>query len=332
VRFVACKANPESLVSCKIKVSLESDPSKSGERSTVVLEKTLRVIMDTLRFVCPVLNASNDVYTPAKENRKTFGVKLTRGGTLVPGHKFKLTTKPVPGSGGHNHTNSRDSINETQKFRNYGHFKITASGLRRNPAQATTLDTGSVRFEYCASLFGDSMLIRLESVDQKLLRDSLYVREYLQARSKADSLLLLPADSDYDKTGGTCDHHGPRIDGQYGNCLTPDNNHWLTSVMRDSLVGAAKDYRNAKWNSRAEKLKINDVSLPFGGGFDILAGWELDVSTKSRGHCTHRMGIEVDIENMNMLDRLKAIFKVHSLEFIDESTISPTRFPHFKLK
>jgi len=51
------------------------------------------------------------------------------------------------------------------------------------------------------------------------------------------------------------------------------------------------------------RIRVNDIGLPFGGGFDIGGNWEADIVDQypddarcnDTGHCEHREGKTVDI-------------------------------------
>jgi len=102
--------------------------------------------------------------------------------------------------------------------------------------------------------------------------------------------MLLPGGANYNKIGGTCKHHGPGGD---GGCATPDNNHWATANVIDTMTSIANVWASQFPNE--PRLSINDISLPLGGGFDAFDGqWEADL-VPGRGHETHREGMDVDV-------------------------------------
>ena len=133
-------------------------------------------------------------------------------------------------------------------------------------------DTNS-RFEYVASLWGDTMKVYVESLENKLLKDSVKVVE------KIPDLHVLGAGTNYSLIGGTNEHHGPP------NYQDNHNHYGTTNVIRD-IVNIANEWHNEL--PTEELLRINDISLPFGGKFDVNGSW--------RGaHQTHREGKDVDI-------------------------------------
>lgn len=83
-------------------------------------------------------------------------------------------------------------------------------------------------------------------------------------------------------------------------------------------------------------MRINDLSLRYGGGLDVQRGWIRDVQTQCRsyGHCSHREGFDVDIENLSRLGRLIEAFENRGWSFIDEGQLSgqSTRYPHFRFE
>ena len=62
----------------------------------------------------------------------------------------------------------------------------------------------------------------------------------------------------------------------------------------DALISAANLFRLADWNTTGI-MRLNDMSLKWGGLFDIDTQW-----TKSKGHKSHRNGRSVDIENLQL--------------------------------
>lgn len=107
-------------------------------------------------------------------------------------------------------------------------------------------------------------------------------------------LVVLKNSNQYLKIGGTASHQGPPS-------FQTDNNHYGTKAFVDSLIAIAK-----AWNGFAEldsieagqaPLRINDMSLPNGGKFDI-EGKFLD---RLSYHAYHRVGRDVDIRTTRIL-------------------------------
>jgi len=318
IRFAAVKKNPDSVVVCRMQVELQSDSSKNAEKDIIVLEKTLKIVMADPHAVRPVVPPTT-VNAPRNENRKQFTVRMTRGGQLVADHPFRLTTNYVDGSGGHDHVQPR----RTDNRENYGHFILLRTGVHHErPYEGQTQGNGREELDYVASVWGDTMKIYLQSTNNPLFKDSTSVLE------RVPNLVLLTEDTNYAKTGGTATHHGPPGWSQ-------DNNHWITVAAQDSLTNAAQEFRNGRWNRVRERMRVNDISLVFGGGFDLGGNWTEDVTPPNcrenlRGHCEHRLGIDVDIENLSRLNELRDAFQGTGWNFVDEGqSRGSTRYPHF---
>lgn len=305
VRFAALFENPDSIVNCNIKVTLQDDTTKKGEREAVVLEQTLKIIMDGRHEVQPIITRRKndpacDTYLGqiGDTNRIGFRTKITRGGKVLKKHSIKLWSNYIDGTGGHNHVLPRRpsdaftfirsgvTVNvpsERARRQNYGSFFSYRSGatfdsdsMKGMVLTRPTQDTVS-RFEYIASIWGDSMKIFLKSIENPLLSiDSVKIIE------RIPNLDSIGEGADYTLTGGREEHHGPPT-------YQTDQNHFGTAVTINNIRNIASDYRQ-RFNLL---LVINDMSLPNGGKFDIEGEW--------RGsHATHREGKNVDIRSRDI--------------------------------
>lgn len=113
---------------------------------------------------------------------------------------------------------------------------------------------------------------------------------------KVPGLVPLKERTHYRKVGGTSSHHGPRLDNKYPNNRTPDNNHYGTKAFVDSLVSLSHAWHafvtgDSTQDSRQTPLNINDMSLPYGGKFDIYGNF----TTELKKHQFHRVGRDADI-------------------------------------
>lgn len=70
-----------------------------------------------------------------------------------------------------------------------------------------------------------------------------------------------------------------------GQTTSHPDNHWGTASLLGSLVRLANTYAN---NYPGSRLAYNDISLQYGGLFDIGAGW-------GTPHRSHRLGTDVDL-------------------------------------
>jgi hypothetical protein len=275
IRFAAVKKNPGSVVSSRISVELKSDTNKKGDTTIVLLEQTIKIVMAPPYQVRPSIPTENGDTARVGQRKKGFEVKMTRGGKPVADHPFRLSTNYVDTTGGHDHDTTRH-VRRSENNSNFGYFLTGRSAKHRWPLDTVTTPEGKFPATYHASIFGDSMRIIVVSNDPQkkvFLWDSITIVE------KVDSLELLPEGADYDLIGGTRQHHGPPVN-------TEDNNHYAADSTIHRLQRLAKTWHSEF--SGEPMLQINDISLPFGGKFDVKGKWE-------GAHDLHRLGKSADI-------------------------------------
>ncbi|MEX2189439.1 MAG: hypothetical protein WEB33_01945, partial [Bacteroidota bacterium] len=261
---------------------LQEDTTRTGDTTLVLLEQTLKIVMTAPREVRPTISTENNEQTLVGDRQKEFAVKMTKGGKAVSNHMFRLRTNYVRKSGGHDHGDT-PSIIRADNNDNYGFFTASGSDIRRRPLDDVTGIDGQFRAVYYSSAWGDTMKILLESRINNLLKDSTSVVE------KVSNLEELPVNANYVPIGGTCNHHGSSDNpGVPDSCRAPNNNHWANSTTIVGLEGAAESWHR-DFPSEAILL-VNDLSLPFGGGFDINGLW-------AGAHETHRTGTDSDIRS-----------------------------------
>ena len=290
IRFAAVNKNPDSLVNFSVIVRMQEDTSQMGDTTLVLLEQTLKIVMDAPYQILPTKLLGNRTQPVTPDNRKSLLIQLTRGKQGVPNQAFAITTRYVDASGGHDHiTPRRMETSTAQRRENFGYFILQRTNeVVDRPCQGVTQSNGREGLGYVASMFGDSMRIVIESTDplkSKFLRDSITIVE------KVDSLRLLGPGDDYVLIGGTCAHNGPSDRASVPQqCRTPNNNHWARTDVVTSLEDIADDYRSQFPDNTL--LHINDMSLPLGGRFDIAANWE-----GYGDHQYHRQGTDVDVRS-----------------------------------
>ena len=276
IRFAAVRKNPDTVVTCKTSVALQSEVTKNSDSTIVVVEQTLRIVMSEPRQVRPSIPTEDGDTARVRQRKKAFEVKVTRGGKPVVHHSFRLSSIYMDTTGGHDHDTTRQ-VRRPQNDDNYGYFLTGQSTNHRWPLDTVTSSEGKFSVIYYASIFGDSMRIIVSSNDSSkmnFLRDSVTIVE------KVDSLQLLRDGADYDLIGGTCQHHGPPYS------LTEDNNHWATDSTMIRLQRIAR-----AWHEKFPLeliLQINDISLHYGGKFDVEGKW-------ANAHERHRLGNSVDL-------------------------------------
>jgi hypothetical protein len=278
IKFAAVKKNPDSLVTCKVRVEMQNDAEKKGDTTIVVLEQTLKIVMDNPHEVRPSIPTEDGDQAMVALRRKPFEVRMTRGGKPVGNHPFRLWTNYVVGSGGHDHGDTRDVRRENNDD-SYGYFTVGQSNRHRRPFDTLTNAKGIFSISYNTSIFGDTMKIYLKSKSKLLLSDSISVIE------KVDSLINfrnVASGSQWTFSQSTT-----------GEMRHPDNN-WCMPGMRDSLKNAiGKFYEWSKGDfGTTIVLSLNDMSLILGGRFDMSGKWD---GRYSQAHLYHRTGKSVDI-------------------------------------
>ena len=276
VQVAAVAANPEVSAQPLVRVSLMDDETKSGEEKIVVVEQRLRIVMGAPLDVQPVIPPAT-VNAPRAENRKPFTVRLTRAGQPVPNHQFRLTTDYVDGSGGHDHLVPR----RTDSRENYGHFiLVRTGGHHERPYEGQTQADGQERFDYVASIWGDLMKISVESVVNRLLKDSVTVAE------RVPGLIGLGPGQHYELVGAPHNHAGTNDPCRHAPPTSQHSrNHFGTAALISAIQNIAASYDSLDPGVR---LRINDMSLPLGGLFDFENSWQVP-------HREHRVGRNADI-------------------------------------
>jgi hypothetical protein len=95
---------------------------------------------------------------------------------------------------------------------------------------------------------------------------------------KVEGLVAFPQTGNYALTGMKPAHR---------------DNHYFSQAAVDDLVKAANEFVKEEWNTSG-KMRLNDMSLEWGGLFDINGDWRTP-------HSLHRVGRSVDIENLVMV-------------------------------
>jgi hypothetical protein len=253
----------------------------------------------------PAQRASIGGYNP----QRSFEIQVLNGlGQPVKDESVAIRTEFVPMSGGHDHNDLELPLTQQGAF--YGQENSD------NPLVLTTDASGrAVVDSFVASPIAGRYIVTASLVAASAIRDT------VNLTVAVPGLELLPEGQNYVKIGGTCDHHGPSdksLAEVPANCRTPDNDHWVASSSLASLDSAALAFREDQRN-RTGLMRLNDVSLPFGGLFDIAGRWR----TK---HDSHRTGRDVDIENIN-LSVLRRNMRRYGWKYIYEGA---GFYPHFR--
>jgi hypothetical protein len=280
VQVAAVAANPEVSAQPLVHVSLMSDPTKSGEQKITVVEQRLRIVIVGPSEVFPLIPPFTPL-NPNRENTTVLEIRLTRGGRPVADHPISLMTDYVDGSGGHDHVSPR----RARSFENYGHLVSTRTNERNNPIPDITGADGKASFGYVASQFGDRMKIRVESTRNRLLWDTTSIGE------RVPDLQELPTGRQYQLVGAPDNHTGTNDPCRDASSLTSLHyrNHYGTSRLVQAIRNIAAAYDSLNPGIR---LRINDMSLKYGGLFDIGNRW---LQGSKEAHAEHRIGENADI-------------------------------------
>ena len=188
-------------------------------------------------------------HIPLQESRANVIVEVrTRKGTPVGNFSVRLLAKRELYSGGHDHGTLEDPGP-------VGVFGATTGKTDENGRFTTT---------YTASAFGGvDSIFAFENIEhpKDTAKFALTVR--------VPGLIELSGESYYVLTGATALH---------------PHNHFGTQNTINSIKSVARTY----YDSTTHRLKINDISLPYGGLYDINGDWR-------RPHDTHRLGTNVDV-------------------------------------
>lgn len=292
IKFAAVKKNPDSLVTCKIHVEKQGDPTKNGERDAVVLGLILKIQEHSPWTIWPYLppqqsdKASRGADRPGYNPKRIFsiivhdGLKRPRKNVLV-----KIFTQYEEGSGGHGHTGYADTggtipaMKSLQPDTLQGLFYYQG-GKGKNPDTLTTNANGiAVADSFIASQASGKFLITARMVRDTIIMDS------VNLQVKVDSLVDFGTGDYWSLTGNTSNRGRNHL-----------SNHWCTQRMKDSLEAVLKDFcmwtKTKAGGGKAVKLGINDMCLQWGGAFDIPGTWVFNDQ-----HSFHRIGLSVDIDN-----------------------------------
>ena len=280
IKFVANKSKPDSVRPVVINVVQLNDTTKRGSKIQWVRSNDTVVTITRPDSAVVYPTYQNHNQTNTTRNYIDLELRVTFKNDSVPNCWVKIRRPVLADSGGHSHDGNRPM----------GKYKYPrTSGSALDTIVARTDSTGRVRFRYVASQFGG-----VERIRATLLSSDTTKFDTLSLMTRVPALQRLSDGATYVKVGGRCAHHGPSTS-EPSACRTPDNNHWGTQRMLDSLqAGMRKFYDwsgSRKGGGHHIQLHVNDMSLPLGGTFDIDGNWALN------HHLYHRLGLSVDIDS-----------------------------------
>jgi hypothetical protein len=207
----------------------------------------------------------------------------------VADYPLVLVSTPVAFSGGHDHDAGRPD----------GKFSGTGLTVHTTSATGRTDASGDLFAVFTSTFFGgDELFYASSTIDASVVSISTGLV------IKTGGFVLLPDATYYIMDGGRALHHGPKCKDKAidPTCDSPDRDHYATPATAKAIAAIAAGWLATHPNQRME---INDMSLPLGGGFDVGGHWTADIVDEFPddpmhcnrvGHCEHRDGRVADIQ------------------------------------
>ena len=247
-----CLVNPYALEGCSALVSYA--------------DTVLRIQRpDSLR-VYPTYPRWNNL--TSKKNFVDLTMSVEFAETAIPDYFVKVDRPTLVDSGGHSHNGNRPMAT---------YFFPVDSTDTLQTLTTKTDSTGKIKFRYLASQFGGSERIKARLVSDTTKTDTLTLTTRvagLDSLATSAYYLKVGASGDWD----TCDATPP-TSLHYGN-------HYAIPSLRVAIDSIATKYFAAHDSVR---LRVNDISLKYGGMFDYKNQW-------AANHTEHREGKHADIE------------------------------------
>jgi len=265
--FIADGDEPNGYKDIYINTNLSNDPSINGTGLVVVKDSIL------LSLEIP---DSAEVWPTLRENQTNNMISDITATLIKNGHPFvnydlTTTVNIIIPSGGHDHYN-QPPVNLMGQLNDAQHTNTIT--LPTNDSGLVTIDYQSPKFcgmfEFVthAIIYGDTIKAR------DTLR--VYVPNLILLE-EGINYELVGAPDNYDDTNDPCRPNPPTS-------LHYDN-HYGTQNLINAIVNIADDYARLNEGIR---LRINDMSLVYGGLFDTNNNWRIP-------HRSHREGHHVDI-------------------------------------
>ena len=224
---------------------------------------------------------SKETYPPGYNPKRGFTISVMGAeGNPVPNAEVEIRHDYQEGTGGHAHGASNDLT--PGQFLQGTFYGQSGSG----PSLSLTTDANGIAIvdSLVASQISGTYLITAHLVSDPSIMDTVNLNVQVPALAHFGDWILFP-------TGDPVPYTFSQS--TTGNANHP-NNDYCTIAMGDSLVYAIckfYDWSESKEGGRKPfVISINDISLPWGGVFDINDTWE-------DPHQLHRIGHSVDINN-----------------------------------
>jgi hypothetical protein len=300
VRVVGMYFHPENLQRNMAQVSA-SFMTGYGEDYTsldieVMSHKQLKILEHAPWAIWPYLppqidangtRESRGADRPGYNPKRTFSILVHDGsGHPLSNEQVSIFTKYEEGSGGHGHGGYADDAGTIAALKAMPQSLqglFYRNGVGKNPLIIATDENGIAAVDS----FRASQASGKYSVTARLVSDTT-IMDTVNLQGKVPGLVDFGT-GDYWTLTGTASKRGQ-------NHLS---NHWCTQKMKDSVKAALKGFYD--WTltedggGTAIKLGVNDMSLEWGGDFDIPGTWEF-----SHLHSFHRVGCSVDMDTVGV--------------------------------
>jgi hypothetical protein len=250
-------------------------------KAGTVTKPKLKILDHSPWTIWPYLPPQNDGASrgadlPGYKPKRAFTIQvLKKDGTPLPNKQVKIETSFTSQSGGHQHTNGTIELPPGLKqgwFFGQGQQKVNPITLITNADGLAIIDS------FIASQASGKFLITARMQNDTTVFDTVNIQVKVPGFVEFGT-------GDYWYLTGSIPNH--------------PSNHWCVQTMKDSLSAALKDFYDwsgtKKGGDQPIKLGINDMSLPWGGYFDLNANFDSDALKPS--HSFHRVGLSVDINN-----------------------------------
>lgn len=289
------------------------DTVKGGGLLVLKPGKSITLSAPMPKTLWPTLPAGRSGGNPGNRNRKdSITVRVAIAGEPVIGESLLVKANFVLRSGGHDHENlPPDSL--------MGIWSDLVSGTTGvDSLIGATDDSGRILVRYTAPRFSG----KIEFVARSLIDTSLVAKDTVVV--KVDSLFALPADTSYELVGAPNNHAGTNDPCR----MTPpasdhSANHFGTLLLLQAIDSIAVNYHRMDPDIR---LRVNDLSLEWGGLFDIPNNWK---DNPTATHNEHRIGKSADIgfSGISAQSSCKDIRRPLLLGFVNRFT-TDAPYPH----
>ena len=276
---------PSSLTNTKQQaLSLIGTTGCSGQDSVTIKKPVLKIRDHSPWIIWPYLPGKTKVGRSGYQPIRNFDIQLTDGlGNPIPGKQIKIFTEYKETSGGHQHNYGIVQLDQNKQGFFYGQGQV-----KQNPIILITNQKGIAKIDsFIASQISGAYVITAALDSDITVYDTVQLQVRVPSLVNFRNLIFLDtrpytfAQSDT----GAANH--------------PDNN-WCTAEMGDSLYLSIIDFyfwtiSDKNNGGKAIQTSINDMSLPWGGYFDLKANFDIDAEKPS--HLYHRVGLSVDINN-----------------------------------